>query len=188
VDSWASSQRERCDRRDEWAKGALLAVGAAHRIAPGQTLKQSLPGFAHVGVWGGISGRAQEQPGSRDELGARGIGLQPEVPDSDKAVRQDVPQESPHEIRRVEGELSGHIAAPSIAIAEGHAGILERHEALVADGDAMGVAAEVTQHLGRAGHGSLAVDDPLLGDGLSEQTLPHACTDPCRSLAQRAVE
>ena len=53
-------------------------------------------------------------------------------------------------------------AAPVVLPAKAHlAVVLERHQAAVGDGDAMGVAGEVGQHLLRSGEPGLGVDHPL---------------------------
>ena len=80
-------------------------------------------------------------------------------------------EETLYEVRRLEGEGLLGVPAPTIAVAKGHLAILERDQALVTNGDAVGVSAEISQYVCRAGHGRLAVDDPVLGRGLfQEQT------------------
>lgn len=121
------------------------------------------------GLWAGRSGGGKEPSCSGDELGATAIGLKAEMSDPDEAPWQDVPQEALDEVRCIEGHEAPGIASSAVAVAEGHLARFEAHQALVADGDAMRVAAEVTQHLVGAGHRCFAVDDPLAGGGLSEQ-------------------
>jgi hypothetical protein len=71
-----------------------------------------------------------------------------------------VEEESLDEVRRFDGE-EPRGAALSISIAKAHPIVSEGHQPLVADGDAMGVAAEIAEHLRGAGQGRLAVDHPL---------------------------
>jgi hypothetical protein len=40
--------------------------------------------------------------------------------------------------------------------------MLESHEAVVGDGDAMGVTGEIAEHMMRTAEGWLGVDDPVL--------------------------
>jgi hypothetical protein len=76
-------------------------------------------------------------------VGSAAIGLKAEVSDTDEAAREHVEEEAPDEDRRLEGEELLGVAAPSIAVAKGHVAILECHQALVADGDAVGVSPEI---------------------------------------------
>src|SRR5215472_7037659 len=52
--------------------------------------------------------------------------------------------------------------ASVILVAEGHAALVERDEATVRDGDALGVAGEIGEHRLRPGEGRLGVDEPVL--------------------------
>lgn len=75
------------------------------------------------------------------------VGHEAEVPDTVEAGRQDVEQEAAHELAGVEGhDLVASLAAvvlPAEAdLAVGHA-----DEPAVGDGDAVGVAPEIRQHL-----------------------------------------
>src|SRR4029077_2427085 len=70
---------------------------------------------------------------------------------------------------RIGAELDcvhGHdalLAAVSIIlIAEGNALPVEGQQAVIGNGDAMGVAAQVAEHLGGSAEGRLGIDDPLL--------------------------
>jgi hypothetical protein len=148
----------RDDRKE--TEQAAMAVGAASGVAPGQTLIQILPGFAvgMVRLWG--CGCVEEQACSRDQARAGAVGLKSEVSDPDETSWQHMEEESLYEVRGLEGEpLRG--AALSISIAKGHLTVLEGEEAFVADGDAVGVAAQVAQHLCGTGQRRLGVDDPL---------------------------
>jgi hypothetical protein len=130
----------------------------------------------------------KEAAGSGEETSPTNVCLKAEVTHSDEASRQYVKEESPDEIRASESERFAHVVAPSVAIAKRDLAAFVSHEALVADGDAMGVAPEVAEHLGRTSHGSLAVDDPFLGGSLSEQAMPEVGSETCRVLLQRLLE
>ena len=71
--------------------------------------------------------------------------------DADKAGGENVLQESLDEVRRAEREKLPAAAMLSVAIAEGHPPLGEGHQPLVAEGDAMGIAAQISEHLRRAG-------------------------------------
>jgi len=78
---------------------------------------------------------------SRDETRATAVGLETEVPDTDKAAREHVQKESLNEVRRLESEEPAGAAALSITIAKGDPTLLEGDQPFVPDGDAMGVPA-----------------------------------------------
>src|SRR5574341_2296087 len=116
------------------------------------------------------------------------MGLKPEVADTDKSARQHVEEEATHEVGPRQSNEAGGVAAAPIAIAKGHRAVFERHQALVADGDAMGVATEVAQDLLRSRHGRLAVDDPLLGGRLLQQAPAQGWTRYGRVRGELAFE
>jgi hypothetical protein len=93
------------------------------------------------------------------------------VSDAHQASRQDVEQETAEELGNVEGHQSVAVAARPVSPAKGHAVVVEGDESAVGDGDAVGVAAEVAQHLLGAGEGRFAVDDSVFASGLAESSV-----------------
>jgi hypothetical protein len=85
------------------------------------------------------------------------------VPDAVESARQDVHQEPPDELVRL--ERHGFVAAGSlypVVLAVGrHAGRIGGDEAAVGDRDPVGVAGQIGQHLFRPGEWPLAIDEPL---------------------------
>lgn len=126
----------------------------------------------------------KELPRVAQEASPTGVCLKTKVADSDEAAGQDVKQESLDEVRAWESERCAAVVAPAVAVAKRHLTVFVGHEPFVADGDAMCVAAEVAQHLLRAGHGGLAVDDPFLGGGLSEEATSEVRADASGLLPQ----
>ena len=165
--SWASGVLGRIDDGND-AKEAAFTEGTAIRIATCESAQEVGPRFADDSVWGRGSGCFKELPSPGEKLRAVSIGQEAEVPDADEATWEYVLKETTDEVWRREGEQSLAIAVATVAIAEGHAAILEGDQALVADGDAVGVAAQVLEHLSRTGHGRLAVDHPVFGGGLPQ--------------------
>jgi hypothetical protein len=92
--------------------------------------------------------------------------------DQMESVRQCVHQKAPDEF--VGGQRHDLVldVMPVVAPAEADSAAGERHETLVADLDAVRVAAEIGQHGGRAGEGPLGIDDPFdpaqLGEAASK--------------------
>jgi hypothetical protein len=97
-----------------------------------------------------------------EESGAPAIGQEPEKADADKAARQDVEQEAAQELLRTEGHHSLLITVGIILPTESNLVLLESHQAMVGDGDAMGIAGEVAEHMMGTAEGGLGIDDPVL--------------------------
>ena len=56
------------------------------------------------------------------------------------------------------------VAVSGVAPAEGDVAVGESNEPVVGDGDAMGVGAEIAQHMFGAAEGPLGVDDPVVAE------------------------
>jgi hypothetical protein len=80
-----------------------------------------------------------------------------------KPLWENVQQEAPEELVGAERHrgIPGRPGAAIVLIAEGHAAFVERDEATVRDGDAMGVAGEIGEDGLRSGERPLGVDHPL---------------------------
>ena len=96
------------------------------------------------------------------ESGAPAIGQEAERADADKAARQDVEQEAAQELLRIERHHSLLITVGIILPTESNLVMLENQEAMVGDGDAMGIAGEIAEHMMGTAEGGLGVDDPVL--------------------------
>ena len=98
-----------------------------------------------------------------------GIGEESEVPDTDKAARQDV-------LRKAAQKLAGRKSHDALAVAmrvvspeESDLFAIEGQQAMIADGNAMGVTSEVAKCLGRPAEGRFGIDDPVfLKQGIDE--------------------
>ena len=80
-----------------------------------------------------------------------------------EAGREHVEQHAADELgRRQRHGLLARRASPAVVgVAEAHGVVVEAAQALVADGDPVGVAAEVVEDLFGAGEGSLRIDHPF---------------------------
>ena len=105
--------------------------------------------------------RHVQQPPTKLQIGAPpGPGQEAEVADAVEVRRQDMQQEAAHEL--VGGQAHG-LPAMLLAIVlptEPDHAVVDRHEAVVGEGDAMGVATEVVECAGGAVEGTLGVDHP----------------------------
>ena len=61
-----------------------------------------------------------------------------------------------------------------VSPAERDAIVLEGHEAMVGDGDAVGVAGQVVEHVFGAAEGRLGINDPVLLAELAEEVVESA--------------
>jgi hypothetical protein len=91
-----------------------------------------------------------------------GIGEESEVTDLHESGGQDVQQESANELLAIEAHLLAAVVVAAVAVAEAYAAVSDGQDAMVGDGDSVGVAAEVVEHLLGADEGALGIDDPGL--------------------------
>jgi hypothetical protein len=75
---------------------------------------------------------------------------------------QNVKEESPDKFLRLQSHDVEFVTPAGITPLEGNLAILERHEAVVADGDAVGVAPEVVHDVSGRAKGGLGIDHPIL--------------------------
>ena len=110
---------------------------------------------------GAGSGRSESGADARKLGGAAGVRQEAEVADAAEPFRQDVEQEATDELVGVERHHLGLVVGAIILPAEADATVLAGEEPAVGDRDAMGVAAEIVEHLLRPAEGTLGVDDPF---------------------------
>ena len=89
------------------------------------------------------------------------IGQKPNMADAVEAVGHGMQQKPAHELAGGEGHRLGLAVVPVVLPGEADLAVGEPGETAVGDGDAMDVAAEIGNHLFRAGEWTLAVDDSL---------------------------
>lgn len=99
------------------------------------------------------------------------VGEQSVVSDAHQSGRQDVEQEASEKLLDVEGHEPFRDVSCAVVPAKGHPIVVEGDESVVGDGHAVGVAAEVAQHLPGSGEGRLAVDDPVFAGGSSKSSV-----------------
>jgi len=71
-------------------------------------------------------------------------------------------KEAPQKLLGREGHLSLLIVVCIIFPAEGDLIVLEGHQTVVGDGNAMSIAGKITQHMMGTAEGALGIDDPVL--------------------------
>jgi len=97
------------------------------------------------------------------------VGEESEVADANQSAGQHVKQEAAQELISGNGHDLLLAAVGIISPAEGDAIVLEGHEAMVGNGDAMGVARQVVENVFGTAEGWLGVDDPVLAEPLPEE-------------------
>ncbi len=105
--------------------------------------------------------------------------------DADEAFGQNMDQEAPQELVRRDRH---HLLLAGLGVvlpSEGDLIVLEADEAMVGDGDAVGVAGEVVEDVFGSTEGRLGVDDPVPGEELPEETSEAF---RCGEFLERAVE
>ena len=100
----------------------------------------------------------------RAEVREPPVGEEAEVADAYEARRQQMEQEAAQELIDRQSHEPLLVAVRGIAPAEGDVAIGESNEPGVGDGDAMGVGAEIAQHMFRSAEGRLGVDDPVVAE------------------------
>jgi hypothetical protein len=85
-----------------------------------------------------------------------------EVTDAHEAARQEMKQEATQELIDRQSHDPLLVAVSGISPAESNVAISEGKQPVVGDGDAMGVSAEIAQHVFRSTERRFAIDDPVL--------------------------
>ena len=111
----------------------------------------------------------------RDEhIAASAISEKSEVADADQPFRENVDQESSQKL------ICGNrhdflLAAPCVVFpAKRDSIILERHQSMVGDGDAVRIAGEIVQNMFRTSEGWLGVDHPVFAEEESQERVESA--------------
>jgi len=90
------------------------------------------------------------------------VGEKAEVADAHEAAWQQVEQEAAQELFDSQSHDPLLVAVGGVAPAEGNVSLGQRNQPAVGNGDAMGVGAEIAQHMFRSAERPLGVDDPVM--------------------------
>ena len=162
------ARRGRQDGRDVHAP--LLAHGTAVDVDAGQPQHQGVHRLDRaVGRSGGLG---QDLPAARELDLPGAVGEEAEVTDADEAVGDDMEEEAADELRRLQLHHLHAIPVGVVLPTESDTTVLEAEDALVGEGHAVGIAAQVLEDLLGAGEGAFGVHDPVrlpkLAEPLSE--------------------
>ena len=89
------------------------------------------------------------------------VGHEAEVADAVETVGQRMKQEAANELDRIESYAAAAVAMTGVAPAKAHLSVVEAEESSVGDGNPMGVAGQILQHMFGSSERWLGVDHPL---------------------------
>ena len=113
-------------------------------------------------IGAGPAGAIAEQfPAARQLPRTMAVAEEAVVPDAVKPVRQHMDQEAADELPAVQGHRLLAVAVPVILPAEADLAVVHGHQAVVGDGDTVGIPPDIVENLCRPGEGPLRVDHPL---------------------------
>ena len=112
---------------------------------------------------------AKQSTAAYEHTATPAVGEKSEVADADQALGQNVDQEAAQEL--ICGDRHDLLLAAVRIVfpAKRDPIILERHQSMVGDGDAVRIASEIVQNMLGAAEGWLGIDDPVLAKELSEK-------------------
>jgi hypothetical protein len=87
-----------------------------------------------------------------------------EVADAHKAAREQMQKEATQELVYGQSHQPLLVAVSGVSPTERNVAIGESDESVVGDGDAVGVGAEIAQHVFWTTEGRLGIDDPVLAE------------------------
>ncbi len=120
--------------------------------------------------WIGACRCAEQNAAAFERSTSSAVGEESEVADANQAAGQNVKQEAAQELMSGNSHDLLLAAVGIVSPAEGDAVVFKGHETMVGDGDAMGVAGQVVEHMFGAAERWLGVDDPVLPIQLPEET------------------
>ena len=104
----------------------------------------------------------QQLEAKRQQTGPPAVGKEAEVADAHEAAWQQVEQEAAQELFDRQSHDPLLVAVGGVAPAEGHVALGKSNQPAVGNGDAMGVGAEIAQHMFRPAERPFGVDDPVV--------------------------
>ena len=108
---------------------------------------------------------SKELTAESDFIVAAAIGEEAIVADAVKAIRQSMQEKTTNELIGIKRHHFGFAILPIVLPGKAHPAVGKRDQPTVGDGDAMRIAAEISQHLFGPAEWRLGIDDPV---GLSE--------------------
>ncbi len=160
--------RESRDFRDH-SQMTDVAGGAKQGIFADEAEIGFSPGLVRARMRIGWDWGVEERACEGEALGLHSVGEDSEVADPDESLGHDMAQPAIDEFRSGQSHGLSFATVLAVLVVKGHPAVLVSDDSLVADGDSMGVAAEIAKDLLGSGHGRLGVDDEILGRGATQE-------------------
>jgi hypothetical protein len=106
--------------------------------------------------------RRKKRAGSGQQAGASRVRKKSELPDANEASRQNVERKPAQKLARRQRHLTLFVAVSIVFPAKGNVLTVECQQPVVADGNPVGVAAEILKYLAGSAERGLGIDHPLL--------------------------
>ena len=106
----------------------------------------------------------------RDERRAMAIRQEAVMRDTHESWRKNMRQKTPQELMRTDRHLTLLVPVRVVFPTEGDVFPIERQEAMVADGNAMGIARQIVQHVLGSAEWRFEIDNPVMPVKGSEKT------------------
>jgi hypothetical protein len=124
--------------------------------------------------WIGACRCAEQNAAAFERSTPPAVGEESEVANANQSLGQNVDEETSQELMGGNGHDLLLAAVGIVSPAERDAIVFEGHEAMVGDGDAVGVAGQVVENMFGAAEGRLGIDDPVLLAELPEEVAEGA--------------
>ena len=126
--------------------------------------ERSVDGRSHWrGFWNWMGCvQLQQRAGQWQSLASKAVGQQTKVADAHEASGQHVKEEASQELAGAQSHDALLAAAGIVLVTERDAFPIEGQQTVIGYGDAVGVTAQVAQHLRRPAKSLLGIDDPVL--------------------------
>jgi hypothetical protein len=98
------------------------------------------------------------------QSGAPAVGEEAEVADANEALGEQMQQETAQELIERQGHQFLLIVVSRVAPTKSDLAVGQRDQSMIGDGHAMGVAAQILEHIFGAAEGRFGVDDPVLSE------------------------
>jgi hypothetical protein len=97
----------------------------------------------------------------RQKLSSAATGEETEVADADETLGEQMEEKAAQEFIERQRHQLLLIMVSGVAPTKGHLAVVERNQSVVGDGYAVGITAEVVEHILRTTEGWFGVDDPM---------------------------
>ena len=121
-----------------------------------------LPAFPVIPFrWWDRHGHGEQLPAACQISRAMAVAEKAVVADALKTIRQNVKQEAPQELICRQARHLGPLRMFVVLVGEGNLPVVKRLQAVIGDGDPMGIAAQIVQNPAGAAEWPLGLDHPL---------------------------